>query len=388
MLRFFPACCLVYLLAVLGVVPLWAAPPESVPPKSAPPKSAPLLEARSYHARLQRAEDAFTRMENGAPRTGAGDIVQSLSAPPEFKLRRADGETMGANSYEWQRRLGSISSKRIVSREAVRDLRLAVNRRRVALEEWISGRNGQLYEAADAQDIMRQLESTGQIRSGPTRWQKMWADLTRSIGQGITKLFDTIIGWLGSNAPPATNKAPNIDTRWITFFFYSTVLSLLAVLGYLLWRTLGGRLGREGARREVRYLQSEDAELLLLPPDELRQRAERFAAEGDFRQALRHMYLSLLLQLDSRGVWRYDTRRTNWEHIRALRRNAQGVTLIDPLADITRRFDRVRYGDAPCSAQDWSRFATDVQEVQRLADDNKPRNTAASRAETASGARS
>jgi hypothetical protein len=100
------------------------------------------------------------------------------------------------------------------------------------------------------------------------------------------------------------------------------VLSLLAVLGYLLWRTLGGRLGREGARREVRYLQSEDAELLLLPPDELRQRADGFAASGDFRQALRHLYLSLLLELDSGGVWRYDTRRTNWEHIRVLRRKS------------------------------------------------------------------
>jgi hypothetical protein len=255
----------------------------------------------------------------------------------------------------------------------------------------MNGRDGQLYEAADAQDIMRQLESTGQIRTGPTPWQKMWTDLTKRIGQGLTKMLETIAGWLNGGGQ-TTPRAPDIDPRWIKFLFYSTVLSLLAVLGYLLWRTLGGRLGREGARREVRYLQGEDAELLLLPPDELRQRADRFAADGNFRQALRHLYLSLLLQLDNCGIWRYDTRRTNWEHIRGLRRTPQGAALIEPLADITRRFDRVRYGDQPCSAQDWTRFADDVEGVQQLANGNNAHATASAMAEagsaTGAGARS
>jgi hypothetical protein len=359
MLRTSPARFLVYLLTTVA----WG-----MPLQTAPAKSPPLVEARSYRAKLQRAEEAFSRMENGATRTGADGIVQGLSAPPEFKLRRGDGEIVNTNSYEWQRRSANLQQKKVISRAAARDLRLAVSRRRLALEEWMNGRDGQLYQAADAQEIMRQLESTGQIRSGPTPLQKMLADFTKSIGQGITNILETISGWLRGSGQATTTRPPDIDTRWITFLFYSTVLSLLAVLGYLLWRSLGGRLGREGARREVRYLQGEDAELLLLPPAELRQRADRFAAEGDFRQALRHMYLSLLLQLDSRGIWRYDTRRTNWEHIRGLRRSPQGATLIEPLADITRRFDRVRYGDEPCSAPDWNRFAADVENVERLAD--------------------
>jgi hypothetical protein len=135
----------------------------------------------------------------------------------------------------------------------------------------------------------------------------------------------------------------------------------------------------------VRYLQGEDAELLLLPPEELRQRAEGFAANGDYRQALRHLYLSLLLQLDSRGVWRYDTRRTNWEHIRALRRSPQSAALIEPLSDITRRFDRVRYGDAACDAGEWNRFATDVDQVEHIADGNTSQATISS-SRSASGA--
>lgn len=376
MLRLSTACVLAYVLAAIAVAPAQAAPA----------KEPPTLDARAYSAKLRRAEDAFRGMEGDGPRTGAANIVQGLSSPAEFKLRRDDGAVISANSYEWQRRVAGLQQKKVVSRAAARDLRLAANRRRLALEEWMRGRNAQLYEAADAQDIMRQLESTGQIRSGPTPLQKWWSDLVRSIQRGITNLLESIIGWLSSNTPSGPSKAPNIDPRWITFFFYSTVLSLLAVLGYLLWRTLGGRLGREGARREVRYLQGEDAELLLLPPDELRQRAEGFAANGDFRQALRHMYLSLLLQLDSRGVWRYDTRRTNWEHIRALRRNPQRSALIDPLSDITRRFDRVRYGDAACDAEAWNRFAADVEQVQQLADGNTAQATSTARANAASGA--
>ena len=130
-----------------------------------------------------------------------------------------------------------------------------------------------------------------------------------------------------------------------------------------MWRALGGRLGKRGSRRGV-FAEGEDAELLLLPPDELRLRAAQFAKEGNFREALRHLYIALLLGMDASGIWRYDARRTNWEHIAALRADETRSSLVQPLSRITRTFDRVRYGDAPFDAEDWQRFEKDVNGVE------------------------
>ncbi|HEX8465660.1 MAG TPA: DUF4129 domain-containing protein, partial [Abditibacterium sp.] len=117
-------------------------------------------------------------------------------------------------------------------------------------------------------------------------------------------------------------------------------------------------------KSRVAELEGEDAQLLLLPPDELRLRAEEYAARGEFREALRHRYLALLLQLDARGVWRYDARRTNWEHIAGLRRSESKTALVAPLSDLTRRFDRVRYGGAPCDQGQWADFNSDTQNLE------------------------
>jgi hypothetical protein len=111
-------------------------------------------------------------------------------------------------------------------------------------------------------------------------------------------------------------------------------------------------------------LEGEDAQLLLLPPTELRSRADEYAAQGNFREALRHRYLALLVQLDTRGVWRYDARRTNWEHIAALRRQENKQILVSPLSELTRRFDRVRYGGAACDIEQWQQFDADARQFE------------------------
>ena len=97
-------------------------------------------------------------------------------------------------------------------------------------------------------------------------------------------------------------------------------------------------------------------------------RASSSASSGEKAKApwgrLRRLYIALLLNLDARGVWRYDARRTNWEHIHALEKNTAHHALVAPLADITHRFDRVRYGNADCNRDDWDAFERDVTKVE------------------------
>jgi Domain of unknown function (DUF4129) len=341
---------------------LWVAFREcSVQPAGA----APPVSAEAHHARLQRAEAALRRLEQRAkaPRRPLEGILRGL-AKPEV-VRRRDGSTQTAGVDEWLRLAKTIKGR--PSPSEVRAAREAVVRRRLALEQWMRPRGGSFYQPRDAQSLMHQLEATGQILTGPTRIQQFWAGIKNGFRKTVGEWLRRIVNWLTGSMPSAPAKVPDIDTRWIRFLFYSTVLSLLAVLGYLVWRTLGGRWGRQGARRDVRFA-GEDAELLRLPPDELRDRARQLAADGNFREALRHLYIALLLNLDARGVWRYDTRRTNWEHIAALRRKTDDDSsrelLVEPLSDLTLRFDRVRYGNAACDQEDWTRFARDVEQLE------------------------
>ena len=122
-------------------------------------------------------------------------------------------------------------------------------------------------------------------------------------------------------------------------------------------------LGRRRKKTEVE-LRDEDAELFQLAPEELRDRADQFAAVGNFREALRHRFISLLVLLDARGTWRYDVRRTNWEHIAALRRDESKRPLVAPLSDLTRAFDRVRYGGGNCDENGWTQFQDGVRTIE------------------------
>lgn len=308
------------------------------------------LTVAQYRALLQTATTKLEQMENRAPRHAA-PVLKPLAA--EYIVRRADGTTQKISG----RALGlpSSSQARPNSRQAVQEARAAIQTQLKELEAWEKSQ----YTPADAQAIIKQLEGSGQIQTGPSWIEQAWADFYKAI----TGLFKRFLEWLGGLFPSGgePSELPEIDPIWIRIVFFITVAALLAAIAYLVWQIIGNRRNKpQGAFA----FSPEDAELLELPPDELRQRATRFASEGNFREALRHLYIALLLNLDARGVWRYDARRTNWEHIHALEKSAAHNALVAPLADITHRFDRVRYGNADCTHEDWNTFERDVTQVE------------------------
>ncbi len=323
-----------------------------------PKTPAPVVSAATYRATLQKALRELKAMEKRPPRR-LGPLLKRLDTTST--VRRADGQTQTVNGNAWSKMARGLSKPANAMRRDVVRARQMAESQIGALDEWTKTPS---FAPADAQKIMAGLESSGQIRTGPFWWQKAFADAWKAV----TDAWNSFWKWLRSLFPtPAT--PPNIaapSDKWLWFLFYALVSALLAAVGWFVWRAFGGKWGRRTVRREA-VLQGEDAALLLLPPDELRARADDFAAQGNFREALRHRYLSLLLQLDARGVWRYDARRTNWEHLAALGRSETKRALVPPLSDLTRRFDRVRYGGALCDEGNWSRFEADAREFEARA---------------------
>jgi hypothetical protein len=91
-------------------------------------------------------------------------------------------------------------------------------------------------------------------------------------------------------------------------------------------------------------------------------RAQTLSTGGDYRMAVRYLYLSTLLIMEERGLFRYDRAKTNREYLRSLQERPE-LALI--LKDVVEVFDRVWYGFQPLSKSDYSQYQTRVEALRR-----------------------
>jgi hypothetical protein len=90
-------------------------------------------------------------------------------------------------------------------------------------------------------------------------------------------------------------------------------------------------------------------------------RAEGLSDQGDYRSAVRYLYLSALLILDERGWLYYDRTRTNREYLRDLSTRPETASLLRAVIDV---FDRVWYGFQPLDIEDYKAYARQVNELK------------------------
>jgi hypothetical protein len=90
-------------------------------------------------------------------------------------------------------------------------------------------------------------------------------------------------------------------------------------------------------------------------------RAETLSTQGDYRNAIRYLYLSSLLVLDEQGLMRYDRSRTNREYLRSISSKPE---LAKPLSDVIDVFDRVWYGFETVDEQTYRSYIRRVDELR------------------------
>jgi hypothetical protein len=91
-------------------------------------------------------------------------------------------------------------------------------------------------------------------------------------------------------------------------------------------------------------------------------RAQMLSGEGDYRTAVRYLYLSSLLLLEERGLLRYDRSLTNREHLRSVAHLPQLATAF---RDVVEVFDRVWYGYQPLDEAAYARYVDRVMELRQ-----------------------
>jgi hypothetical protein len=99
-----------------------------------------------------------------------------------------------------------------------------------------------------------------------------------------------------------------------------------------------------------------------LTADSAFKRAQRLSNAGDYRTAVRYLYLSSLLILEERGLLRYDRSQTNREYLRSVAHLPRLAALLREVIEV---FDRVWYGYQPLDEAAYTRYANQVVKLRQ-----------------------
>jgi hypothetical protein len=171
----------------------------------------------------------------------------------------------------------------------------------------------------------------------------LWARFLSWVNSVLDSFFgwlDRIIGGQGGEGSPA-----------------SVALALVGVLVIVGIVAFAVRSVRESMTPGVTRLADGRSAEAHYTSTEARAEAERLFAAGQYRAALRLLYLATLIRWEEAGRLRFDRSLTNREVV--ARVNIQGdASLLEQLTPLVDRFDRVWYGGAPCTADDYTSFAS------------------------------
>jgi hypothetical protein len=90
--------------------------------------------------------------------------------------------------------------------------------------------------------------------------------------------------------------------------------------------------------------------------------AQTLSEAGDYRAAVRYLYLSALLSLEERGLLRYNRSLTNREYLRSVA-HLPGLAIV--LRDVVDVFDRVWYGYQPLDQVTYQQYEARVAELHQ-----------------------
>jgi hypothetical protein len=139
------------------------------------------------------------------------------------------------------------------------------------------------------------------------------------------------------------------------------LLTIAAVLIFLLALFFISRsLSRSLAQEAELAAENAESDEMLTSKGALK-RAENLSSHGDYRNAVRYLYLSSLLVLDEQGLMRYDRSRTNREYLRSVSSKPE---LAKPLRDVIDVFDRVWYGFENVDEQTYQSYVKHVDELR------------------------
>jgi hypothetical protein len=152
----------------------------------------------------------------------------------------------------------------------------------------------------------------------------------------------------------------SLDSSFFPWFRYLFIglgsLSLFLVLFFFLRGVLGDFVAESKVGPDL------EAGDEALTADTAFKEAQRLSGGGDYRTAVRYLYLSSLLLLDERRLLRYDRSQTNREYLRGVAHLPKLQGILREVIDV---FDRVWYGYQPLDEHDYQQYAAQVTALRQ-----------------------
>jgi hypothetical protein len=169
------------------------------------------------------------------------------------------------------------------------------------------------------------------------------------LGNWLGRMIEALLRPLAPALPGTVNSV-----AWII-----AGIGIILLLGVIIYLINGLRRGVVSEAPKA----NDDPEANLTAREAIDQ-AGSLARDGDYRTAVRFLYLAALLRLDERGLLHYDRALTNREYIERVRDNP---ALRETLTGIVETFDRVWYGHMSIDQAAFERYRTSVERVGREA---------------------
>ncbi len=189
----------------------------------------------------------------------------------------------------------------------------------------------------------------------PTWWTRFkdWLDgLSRDFWSWLKKLLDQ-----KPTPSPDPVRVRTGGAEAANVLVVVLVIGVLAVLAALLLkarrRPVAGASELEVQTSVEGPLAADPQSALSRPPEGWASLADEFAAVGNFREAVRSLYLALLSRLHGSGAIDYDPARSNWDYVRAFKGQPQWKPRF---RELTHRFDFTYYGNLGATADGYKTF--------------------------------
>jgi len=207
---------------------------------------------------------------------------------------------------------------------------------------------------------------------GEERLARLQAVLDRQPKNPLAEWWQRFLRWLRdffrqfarNNPPPPEALLRTGETAgWVIMALVVVMIALL--LSFWLKAILGNII----ADRRLRRKNSEDD--LPTTAAEARQEAQQLAQAGNYREAVRRMYLAALLGLDESGLIHYDRTLTNREVLAQITpihgTDDRGKTAVQThLRPVVDTFDRVWYGIHEPDAQSYRSYVAEIDELEAM----------------------
>lgn len=195
-----------------------------------------------------------------------------------------------------------------------------------------------IYASADKEEVKKKLEeilSSEEFSEESSKNTDLLAELRGRISEYIAELFDKL------NVPGNTDVlfyGNSISAGMMLFIKIAAVVLLIAVIAliaYFIFR---------GLRNSIKFKKDEDSILLntIKDPDVLMEKVAQLRNAGDFDQALRFLYIALLVKFNNLNLIKINKSKTNKQYLMEIYTSKPEIH--GSVADFTNDFNVHWYG--------------------------------------------